>query len=250
MLHQNLLHDHRVSRPMPVRKLHESDLTVERVREFLAKDNTLGGHIGIAGGYIESSSVLTVLAVVNSVEILFFQLGANKRKKKVAQDENATAPTETGLQILEREIFCNPECTTYAFNMGTLALALYFDHGIKIAHGVDIQDVCDKEDRSPLASIMFAMGDKGAVYVENVEATFKSNVWDSQTGARTLKNIVFQAWAAQYLRGLADMEEPFRSATKVNSHDKDSVVCPVILKLTVFDILIAVLRRSSTILRR
>ena len=221
-LHQNLLDEDgpgALRHPMLVRRLHENALTTEILKDFLLIENTPPSQkidVGVAGGYTETSRALNVLALANGSEILFLQLGAIRRKKK---NDDATA-ADSNLQVLETEIFCSDECTTYAFNMGSLALSLYFDHGIRITNGVDIQDVCDKSGRSPLGAIQFAIGDRGVVHAENVSTAFRTSVWDSQTGAHTINHLASQAWVAHHLQSLSDMEETFRVAARVNTRDK------------------------------
>lgn len=247
-LHQNLIDEDGpdVTPPMLVRKLYEKDLTTKLIREFVGLEDapsTRVAHIGLAGGYTESSRALTVLAIANGIEIIFIQLGASRRKKRGDQ-----ATTDSGLQILEHEMFCRDGCTTYAFNMGSLALSLYHDHGIKMSNGVDVQDVCDRSNRSPLAAIKFAVGDRVAVYEENVDAVFRNSVWNSQDGTKTLRHLTLQSWAARHLQSLSGMEEMFRAAPRVNTRDKPSQVSSAIARLVGYCILILLLSRRRLII--
>ncbi|CDO73717.1 hypothetical protein BN946_scf185015.g45 [Trametes cinnabarina] len=198
-IHQNLLDD-----DFGVISVQEDVLESHLCKQFfddLFADIPSPRVVGLAPIYLENGTLTRLaLAVTNKVVVVQFHAkgkGANAYK---------------GREVLSAEVLCNPDVLLPAFDCSNLAIALYSDQGLRILNGIDVQDACDG-DRTPLAAIKFAAGDRVAVMDENVAATFESSVFES----RRIASFALQAWIAQCLPTLSGMEARFQAAKRIDT---------------------------------
>lgn len=189
----------------------ESTLTDAHFERFF-KGTTAHRFVGLGPIYTQRGALWGLALSVTS-EVLVVQFQA-KRKE---------ACLSSSRELLQARVLCSPDVTLLGFDMVKLAIALYSDHGLRIANGVDIQSAGGGECREPLAAIKLAVGDRVKVNNENVSDIFQSFTLgeDKRTTA-----FVQQAWVAQCLATYEGMEEQFRNAKNINTKDRNDIVIP------------------------
>jgi hypothetical protein len=217
-IEQNLL-DTRIG-PLEVISILETDLTDEKISSLLvgkpptdADDvpDVVGPiDIGIAGGYT-ASGTLSTLAVCVLSTIFLIQF----RSKTKATNEAVTASRK----LLQDSILCRPDVSLFAFDLAPLALALYYDHGLLLESGVDVQSGCTCEDpRNYVEAIQFATASTQVtkIYHDNIRNAFASKVRDVEK-PETSRTLALRSWLAGYLPTLGDMKERLGEVPKINT---------------------------------
>ncbi|CCM03092.1 uncharacterized protein FIBRA_05212 [Fibroporia radiculosa] len=229
---QNLVEDDRPE--IRVQILLESMLSEELVKDFLeTAPPPAPTKVGLSPAYSPSGH-LTALAIATTTRVLVVQFH-NKNKSEKAK---------AGRQILEDSILCNADCALYAFDLAVLACSLFYDYGLRIVNGINIQSVAHPTGIcSPLAAIQFGAGDHVEVHKENIVAYFKNMFWDpSRTTPPALR-----AWISVYLPVvLPDMEEKFNSVKRVNTKDFSETYLEYIAQLTRGDQRLALKKAPTT----
>jgi hypothetical protein len=204
----------------------ESQLTLDYLERF---KSTI---VGISPAYTASGR-LSFLAISDRSHVLIIQFHGNQTKSEVAGKGRGRSPN--GRNILQDHLLCQSVGSVYAFDLGLLALSLYFDHGLRIANGVDIQSGCPiRRARDPRASIKFAAGDN--VHERNISAIFEEMVLDDKDSRRTFRNIALRAWISHRMSQLPDMEHHFERIPKVDTQKLNEVVCVCTVSLIIVDL--------------
>lgn len=187
--------------PIRVTPVHEIALSHELVKEFL---DTVpdGGAIGLAPAYGRNCA-LSALAFSSAEHVLLISLARKtpppkpqpkpqKRKNKNKNKEQDT-PNLTGRELLYSLILCADGYTKYAFHMDLLALALFFDHRLRITCAVDLLSAAGaQESRGSLAALMSALGGETGLQKANLITLFQHE----ENVNAPVPHLALQAWVA------------------------------------------------------
>ncbi|KAF8813317.1 P-loop containing nucleoside triphosphate hydrolase protein [Phlegmacium glaucopus] len=166
---------------IPVIAFHEeSNLALGLIGNFLKLVEA--GHIGLAPQY-DKKCCLSKLAMATASQILIITL-----LPKAATSSKKSKKTPVRM-ALEKNVFSNPDVTTYAFRMDYVAAALYFDHGIHLAAGKNLRSVSGKKQ---LDGLMTALGEEVTLNKPKVLNLFRNEESSSNKPEIT----ALQAWAA------------------------------------------------------
>jgi hypothetical protein len=159
----------------------ESKLALELIDNFLKLVES--GHIGLAPLY-GKKCCLTKLAMATASQILIITL-----LPKTATSSRKSKKTPVRM-VLEKNVFSNPDVTTYAFRMDSLAAALYIDHGIQLVAGKKLRSPVSSEKQ--LDGLMKTLGGESTLNKRNVV-----NLFRNEESSRNKPEITaLQAWAA------------------------------------------------------
>ncbi|KAJ7455351.1 P-loop containing nucleoside triphosphate hydrolase protein [Mycena galericulata] len=178
--------------PIRVTPVHEIALNQHLVQQFL-DTVPVGGAIGLAPAYGRNCA-LSALAFSSAEQVLLVYLARNaprpRRNNRTTNKEKDT-PTLTGREFLHSLIFCAAGYAKYAFRMDLLALALFFDHRLRIAHAVDLLSAA-QEHRGSLAALMSALGGEAGLQKANLITLFRHE----ENIQAPVSHLALQAWVA------------------------------------------------------
>lgn len=194
----------------------DDEVTSESLAEFLKDAPTKPRHIGLAAGYTNAGR-LTALAVA---------LGPNVRLVRFRNNRESET-LSPGRQALADELFCNPNNLFYAFDMGPIALSLYYDQRLRLTGAIDIQSGCTGEEnatRDVSQAVSFAVSSTKSPNISstNIDAAFKEQPWDEKKSPRILP---LRAWLAGFVPSVSDMELRFAEVPRINTFDMATEVC-------------------------
>lgn len=213
-IHQNFV-DEDID-PIMTLPIHESILTEELLQPFLKETPR---PIGISAAYSESGSRLLMLAIANQTKVLLVEFYSSK-PSNAKLDAPVKNRDYTGRNLLQDKLLCRPMGDILAFDLHEIVLALYQDHNMRLANGIDIQSACPVRDRQPITAIKSAAGDTVTIWEDNIRDAFENMTYDS----KRMSEVALRAWVSQYLPRLAGMEEVFANAKRIDTHKLAEVV--------------------------
>lgn len=180
--------------------------------------------LGISPGYAENGRLLSLsIADNDNCRIVEFKpITARGNRKRATADKPSPTADIAGRKLIEERILCRPVGSTFAFDMGPLAMSLYIDLGLHITSAVDIQSAYSAVDRKPLTAITAAVGNdsdspnKMKIKVENVKRTFFYPVYDSKD-TNTIIDLAVRAWVSQFLPIYGNGEQVFEKVPKIDT---------------------------------
>ncbi|PCH42407.1 nucleoside triphosphate hydrolase protein [Wolfiporia cocos MD-104 SS10] len=227
-IEQNLIDDNLP--PIRMQFMLETALSEDTIQEFLGPHARYPIKIGLSPAYAESGMLAALAMAIDTRSLVVQFHGKQKAERESVKKARA---------LLQSSILCHDDCILYAFDLGPLGTALFYDHGLHMLRGIDVQSACSNSDapggNSPLAAIVFALGDKKQAIKSNVRQAFADSSWDA---ARTAP-LVLRAWIASYLPTISDMEEKFNAVKPVNTKDMEDEYLSLIAQITCGDRMLA-----------
>ncbi|KAL0573213.1 hypothetical protein V5O48_008733, partial [Marasmius crinis-equi] len=229
------------------------------VRKFLEKSP---GPLGISSGYNEKTKTLNAIAVVGEKFCLVVEFEDRKPRRRrggrggdrnrSGSDEDSERSEEEAVPTVEpkelspqlkalQQVFEHP-AGLFAFDIATLALALYSDYGLTIHAGVDLQSgefepQTDKGKKgkgkgpsrgpgnhakrlNPFEAILACVGDAVKVHGNNITSIFRDLTYQRFTGNSphnpTLNDMMMRAWVSRFLPTFQNGPQTFDSVPRVD----------------------------------
>ncbi|KAG6813950.1 hypothetical protein H0H92_005205 [Tricholoma furcatifolium] len=179
---------------IPTRKLQEQDISQESFHNF---DHAKP--IGISPGY-SAAGKLVALAIADDKTCTIVEFTTTSPRSRDTRNRNK-APLQRNLTYLEQGILCRPAGDLFAFDMGPLALSLYYSlDGVKlrITRAVDIQSGLSAMDRKPLTAIKEILGSSAVVKEQNIKTVFYYPIYDPKD-SKSATDLAQRAWISQLL---------------------------------------------------
>ena len=166
-----------------------------------------GRPLGLSGTYLEDGT-LRVLAIADATTVILINFTGDKNNGR-ANSSNSSLTTP-GLDYLRDHVLGRACGFLYAFDMGTLALALWHSHDLRIKQAIDLQSAGPAMTRAPCATIKLAGGDKLNLNTANISRTFDNFTCEKPSHARMTSAttpLAQRAWVAHYVSQLGTMED-------------------------------------------
>ena len=186
----------------------EDVLTLQQLGTFL---KTANGHIGVAPVYDEKCC-LSKLAMATACHVLLITFSPNtattlKKSKK------------TVVRLALESLFSHPDVTVYAFKMNYVAVALFLNHGIRLAAGKHLLSV---STRRQLDGLLETLGERRvALDKTNIINLFRNE----ESSANLPKTTALQAWAAYQAATMPETCGPVLEIPVINTLAIDPTVC-------------------------
>lgn len=222
-----------LNKPLPTFTLKDSDIAKSDLLSVFNHSRPLG----ISPGYLPNGSLVSLAIadnencrVVEFQEAKSFEGQAGGRRNNAKPPVVSTASIE-GRNLLQDKILCRPAGDILAFDMGPLAMALYTNLKLRIAHAVDIQSAFSAVDRKPITAIKDALKETEGVskIKENViRSVFLRPVYDLTENMRNrVTDLAMRAWVSQLLRELNNGEQTFEKVKRIDTKKLPAQVGPL-----------------------
>ncbi|KAJ7734738.1 P-loop containing nucleoside triphosphate hydrolase protein [Mycena maculata] len=187
--------------------------------------------IGLAPGYSKSGK-LVALAIADDTHCLIVKFdrtsghsgggnGGGRRSERDPLEERMSARC-----LLQDLILGRDAGDLVAFDLGPLSLSLYYDFGLQITNGVDIQAAFPGVDRKPLSVIKATVTETAiSIFDDNVIEAFKNPFYESDNKTHNY-DLALRVWISHYLGTNDNNVEIF--ATKVPKIDTKQFPLPIL----------------------
>ncbi|KAL0954953.1 hypothetical protein HGRIS_003886 [Hohenbuehelia grisea] len=207
-LEQNLI-DTSESQPIAYITVSDTALSDQRGEKIIAPFRDYPKPLGISYGYLHDLSKLTAVAISTD-------------KKCLIVEFTEKSDAGTGRKVLETGILCRDLSSLLAFDCGPLAIYLYSNFKLRMAHAVDIQSAFPTHDptkrKSALQAVEALTGDQFPIFDTNIETIFADLVYDPRDLNNTHKfDIVQRAWLSQFLATLGNAASTFDSVSRIDT---------------------------------
>jgi hypothetical protein len=163
--------------------------------------------IGLAPVY-NSRCALVSIALASKSHSLIVRLGSRKHMKKSSRE-------------ILNALLCDKMHRNVAFEMDSIAIALYLDCGLHITRGLDLLSV-SRGTRGSIASILSVLGGELNVHKKAVMKLFEHEV--SGTAPRN-KELAMQAWAACHAGSLPSLASRMGTIREIDTSNINKEVC-------------------------
>lgn len=200
----------------------ESNLIEEQhqLRSLLERNE--GHALGLAGGFAPTGE-LAMLAIADTSTIIIIEFELKKNKRNARDKRPVTPASERGNTaarvFLTQNLLRRTTGFLYAFDVASIALALFQTLDLRIANAIDMQSV--SKTRVPLAIVKQAVGDLHRVHDVNINKIFCDDTINHLPVAPAANNgitpLALRAWIAHYLSQLSSMEDRLAQVPPVDT---------------------------------
>ena len=177
--------------PIRVIELDLSDLADNPVEELLDLSDE---SVGVACTQDEDGVTTQVAFATRLRNVLCIRLSSGR----TVASGTETRQRVRSLRVLQRSLLHNDQ-RKLAFDMHSLALALFYDHELTISRAVDLQS-SSLLDRRSVAVLVSLLGGESNVDKEAVVKLFKGDMF----GSGSVESLVLRAWATRRVASLSD----------------------------------------------
>jgi hypothetical protein len=185
-----------------------------------------GEPIGISPGYSAAGNLISLAIADDKIcRIIEFSQPKNANQRANGKPPPTAKPDVVlARQKLQDHVLCRTAGDIFAFDMGTLTMSLYCDHGgLRITNAVDIQSAFSAVDRKPLTGIKIALGTSVKIIEKNIISVFSNPIYDFDDRHRTT-DLAQRAWVSQYLVRSGNGAEMFEKVPRIDTKKLDPIV--------------------------
>ncbi|KAG1871934.1 hypothetical protein C8R48DRAFT_696208 [Suillus tomentosus] len=194
-----------------------------QLRSLLERNE--GRALGLAGGFAPTGE-LAMLAIADTSTIIIIEFELKKNKGNEHDERPVTPASERGniaaaREFLTQNLLRRTTGFLYAFDVASIALALFQTLDLRIANAIDIQSA--SKTRVPLTIVKQAVGDLHRVHDVNINGIFcHDTIINHLPVASAAKNdgitpLALRAWIAHYLSQLSSMEDRLAQVPPVDT---------------------------------
>jgi hypothetical protein len=194
-----------------------------QLRSLLERNE--GRALGLAGGFAPTGE-LAMLAIADTSTIIIIEFELKKNKGNEHDERPVTPASERGniaaaREFLTQNLLRRTTGFLYAFDVASIALALFQTLDLRIANAIDIQSA--SKTRVPLTIVKQAVGDLHRVHDVNINGIFcHDTIINHLPVASAAKNdgitpLALRAWIAHCLSQLSSMEDRLAQVPPVDT---------------------------------
>ncbi|KAG2145383.1 P-loop containing nucleoside triphosphate hydrolase protein [Suillus bovinus] len=204
LLSQNLMEVD--SGKLSVHTISESNLIEEQHQLRSLFERNEGRTLGLSGGFaLTGELAMLAIADTSTIIIIAFEL---KKGKGNGHDKRPVTSGNTAARVLLQNLLRRTTGLLYAFDIASIALALFQTLDLRIANAIDMQSAGTKTHTStPLFTIKQAIGDLHGVLDPNINEIFRDDIVNNdlpptKNGSTSL---ALRAWITHYLSQISTM---------------------------------------------